>query len=376
MLKYFYIAPLLALLLGSLAYCAIALLAAWRYGKSGAARLAELPPVSVLRPLAGAEDNTEANLRTLFAQAYPAFEILLSVHEAGDPAGAIAQRVMADFPEVCARLIVAGTSPMPNAKVWSLRTLMPEARYEHVLMSDSDIALRPDCLVKVMSELATPGVALVTCPYRATAGPHFWPRVEALGLNTDFLAGMLTQRLLNGMDFAIGCTIATRKAELEAIGGLLHLQRFLAEDFAMGNLLHERGRGVVLSRSVIQHYIGNDRFLKNWCHRLRWARSTRRSRPLGYVGEIFTKPVALGLILCWAAPGMWHWFVAALAMRAAVAWSMAGCLLRDPLLARFWWLLPVEDVSSFVTWVMGFFGNEISWRGRRLVVARDGSFEA
>jgi len=86
--------------------------------------------------------------------------------------------------------------------------------------------------------------------------------------------------------------------------------------------------------------------------------------------------VALGLILCWAAPGMWHWFVAALAMRAAVAWSMAGCLLRDPLLARFWWLLPVEDVSSFVTWVMGFFGNEISWRGRRLVVARDGSFEA
>jgi len=142
---------------------------------------------------------------------------------------------------------------MPNAKVWSLRTLMPEARYEHVLMSDSDIALRPDCLVKVMSELATPGVALVTCPYRATAGPHFWPRVEALGLNTDFLAGMLTQRLLNGMDFAIGCTIATRKAELEAIGGLLHLQRFLAEDFAMGNLLHERGRGSFEKRDSALH---------------------------------------------------------------------------------------------------------------------------
>ena len=374
-LKYFYIAPLLALLTGSLVYCAIALVAVWRYRQSGVRRAGFLLPVSVLRPLAGAEDNTEANLRSVFAQAYPSFEVLLSVHEATDPAVAIARRLMADFPDVPARLIVAGASPMPNAKVWSLRALMPEARHEHIVMTDSDIRLEPDCLATVISELEQRNVGLVTCPYRAAGGPRFWSRVEALGLNTDFLAGMLTQRLLNGMDFAIGCTIATRKSELEVIGGLVHLQRYLAEDFVMGSLVHERGRTVVLSRSVIEHHIGNDGFVKSWRHRLRWARSTRRSRRLGYVGEIFTKPVALSLILWACAPEMWWAVVAAVLFRAAVAWATARAVLRDPLMARFWWMLPVEDVSSFATWVMGFFGKTILWRGRKLVVARDGSFE-
>ena len=297
------------------------------------------------------------------------------MHRADDPAIAVAHRVIADYPAVPARLIVAGVSPVPNAKVWSLRALMPETRHEHVVMTDSDIRLEPDCLATVISELEQPGVGLVTCPYRAAGGPRFWSRLEALGLNTDFLAGMLTQRFLNGMDFAIGCTIATRKAELEAIGGLPHLQRYLAEDFVMGNLVHERGRTVVLSRSVIEHHIGNDRFVKNWRHRLRWARSTRRSRRLGYVGEIFTKPVALGLILWIAAPSMWWGLAVAMAFRAAVAWSTAGMILRDPLIARYSWMLPVEDVASFLTWVLGFFGKTILWRGRRLLVARDGSFE-
>ena len=143
----------------------------------------------------------------------------------------------------------------------------------------------------------------------------------------------------------------------------------------MGNLMHDRGRTVILSRGVIEHHIGNDGFVKNWRHRLRWARSTRRSRRMGYFGEIFTKPVALGLILWIAAPSMWWGLAAAMVFRAAVAWSTAGMILRDPCIERYWWMLPVEDVASFVTWVLGFFGKTILWRGRRLVVARDGSLE-
>jgi ceramide glucosyltransferase len=375
----YYLAPLQALLTltltGSLVYCVIAMVAAWRYRCSGAPLLKAFPLVSVLRPLAGAEDNTETGLRSVFAQKYPEFEVLLSVHDETDPAVAVARRVMADFPHIPARLIVAGVSMRPNAKVWSLRALFPEARHEHVVMTDSDIRLEPDCLRVVFSELSQRGVGLVTCPYRAASGPSVWSRIEALGLNTDFLAGMLTQRLLNGMDFAIGCTLATRKAELEAIGGLEELQRYLAEDFMMGNLMHRKGRQVVLSRSVIDHHIGNDAFLKNWTHRLRWARSTRRSRRLGYAGEIFTKPVALALLLWIVAPGAWGFVPIALFFRAAVAWATAAEILNDPLIARWWWLLPVEDISSFVTWVLGFFGKTITWRGRKLVVARDGSFE-
>lgn len=327
----------------------------------------------MLRPLAGARDNTESNLRSIFTQAYPDFEVLLAVHEESDPAAAIARRVIADFPHIPARLIVSGVSPLPNAKVWSLRALLPEARHECVVMTDSDIRHAPDCLQTLMSELDRS--ALVTCPYRAVGGERFWPRLEALGLNTDFLAGMLTQRMLNGMDFAIGCTIATRRAELAAIGGLERLQRYLAEDFMMGNLVHAAGRKVVLSRSVIEHHIGNEGFLSTFKHRLRWARSTRRSRPMGYIGELFTKPLAIALILVAFAPKLWFLLLPTLLLRSAVAWFTAVRILRDPAIARWWWLLPLEDIAGFCTWALGFFGKHILWRGRRLVLLRDGTLE-
>jgi ceramide glucosyltransferase len=375
LLKYILIAPLLALLTGSLVYCILAMGGALQYLLSGTRRLTQYPAVSVLRPLAGAQDNTEANLRSVFSQCYSGFEVLLGIHEESDPAAVIARRVMAGFPKISARLIVTGVSPLPNAKVWSLRALLAEARFENVVMTDSDIWLAPNCLETVIAELAGRNVALVTCPYRAAGGSRFWPRLEAIGLNTDFLAGMLTQRMLNGMDFAVGCTIATRKTELSAIGGLEFLQRYLAEDFMMGNLMRRNGREVVLSRSVIEHHIGNDRFLDNWKHRLRWARSTRRSRPLGYIGEIFTKPVALALLTVAVQPALWPLLIPTVLLRGGVAWFTAFRILRDPGIRRRWWLLPVEDVAGFITWVLGFFGKRILWRGRWLVVARDGSFE-
>jgi ceramide glucosyltransferase len=367
--------PLMALLAGSSVYCVLAMIAAARYLRSAAPLLRDWPPVSVLRPLFGAQDNTEANLRSIFEQRYPDFEVLLSIHEESDPAAEIARRVMAAYPRIPARLIVAGPSPFPNAKVWSLRALLPEARHETVVMTDSDVRIGPDGFRTMTAELGQTGVALVTCPYRAAGGPRFWSRMEALGLNTEFLGGILTARMLNGVDFAIGCTLATRRAELAAIGGLENLQRYLAEDFMMGSLVRRSGKTVVLSRCIIEHHIGNDGFLKNWKHRLRWARSTRRSRRIGYVSELFTKTTALAVILLIVAPGAWGFALLALLLRAGAQWATGIRVLGDPLIARYWWLLPIEDIASFVTWVLGFFGKTIVWRGRKLVLARDGSFE-
>jgi ceramide glucosyltransferase len=365
----------MALLSGSIVYCVLTVLAAARYLHSGARRPDRFPPISVLRPLAGAEDNTEANLRSLFEQRYPASEILLAVHDEADPATAIARRVMAAYPHIPSRLIIAGDSPFPNAKVWSLRAMLAEASHETIVMSDSDIRIAPDGFATIVSELCQPNVGLVTCPYRATGGPRFWSKVEALGLNTEFIGGMLTARMLGGMDFAIGCTIATRRADLEAIGGLEHLQSYLAEDFQMGSLTHQLGKTVVLSRCIIEHHIGNDGFIENWKHRLRWARSTRRSRRIGYLGELFTKTTALAIILWLVAPTAWRFALLALIFRAAAQWATAIWVLDDPLVADNWWLLPLEDIASFITWVLGFFGKTIVWRGRKLILARDGSFE-
>lgn len=333
-------------------------------------------PISILRPLAGAEDNTEANLRSLFDQDYGTFEVLLSVHEATDPAAAIARKVMTEFPAVSSKLLVVGSSQIPNAKVWSLRALMPTAQHETIVMSDSDIRLEKNCVSVLAAELAGDGVALVTCPYRAVGGWSIWSQMEALGLNTEFLAGMLTARMLGGMDYAIGCTIATRKTDLDSIGGWGLLQQYLAEDFAMGNLLHRAGRTVVLSRAIIEHHIGGNGFLRNWKHRLRWARSTRRSRGWAYAGELFTKTTAIGLMLLAVNPRAWGFVLIGLVLRISNAWFMGYWILEDPALKKRWYLLPLEDVASFITWCLGFFGKTITWRGRELVVGADGKFAA
>ena len=370
----FLVSLLLVLLLGSIVYCILAMTGAAAWLAKRTAELPEFPPVSVLRPMAGVEDNTEPNLRSIFEQRYPAFEVLMAVHEESDPAVPVAKRVMADYPNIPAQLIIAGPSPFPNAKVWSLRALLPHAQNEIFVMSDSDILIAPEGLRTVISELSRPRVALVSCPYRAV-GRGFWSKLEAIGLNTEFIAGILTARLLSGMDFAVGCTIATRKTELEAIGGLEYLQRYLAEDFMMGRLMRQRGRKIMLSRCIIEHHIGNGGFRRSWRHRLRWARSTRRSRRVGYWGELFTKNTAIALILLAVAPGAWGFALIALVFRAGMDAMMGLWVLNDPLMARYWWLLPIEEILSFIAWVLGFFGKTLTWRGRKLVVARDGSFE-
>jgi ceramide glucosyltransferase len=197
--------------------------------------------------------------------------------------------------------------------------------------------------------------------------------MEALGLNVDFISGMLTARMLIGMDYAIGCTIATRRSDIDAIGGLREVQSYLSEDFIIGNRMHASGRTVILSRAVIEHYIGNDSMLVSWRHRLRWARGSRRSRPWGYAGEVFTKPGVLAVAL-WALAPDWAPLAGfALAMRLALAWTAAVGVLADKDIRRRWWLLPAEDVASFATWAVGFFGNKMIWRGHKLVIRRDGT---
>jgi ceramide glucosyltransferase len=374
-LKFIWLAPLIGLVVGSIVYCVIAIAAATAYRKSGAIRLKEFPPVSVVRPMAGDRDNTEAGLRTVFEQDYPNFEIILAAASPDDASVPIARRLMAEHPERLCWLIFTGDSPHPNRKVWQLRALWNEAGHDTIVMADSDIRWAPDCLKIVVSELAQDGVGLVTCPYRAISGPSLWSRLEALGLNVDFICGMLTARMLNGMDYAIGCTMATRPSDIEAIGGLQQVQQFLCEDFVIGNRMHGIGRTVILSRAVIEHYIGNDSLRNTWSHRLRWARGSRRSRPWGYIGEVFTRPTVPALTLWILAPGWGALAAFALAMRLVLAWIAAVRVLGETDMRRRWWLLPVEDVSAFAVWVLGFFGNRLIWRGHELVIGRDGTIE-
>ncbi len=365
-------AGLACILAGSLVYCVLVLLGVRGYLSQENTAPAEATPISVLKPLAGDDLGLEENLRSFFSQDYADFEILLAVRSADDAAVPIVKRLQAEFPAIRSRLIVTGEPPYPNAKVFSLDRMLAESAHDVVVMSDSDIRVDGEFLQGVAAEFSNPGIAVATCPYLGIGGPSIWSRLEAEGMNTEFLGGLMVARMIEGVRFAVGPTIIARKPVLEAIGGFDRLKGYLAEDFMLGKLAAESGFGVILSRNVVEHRIGSENWLSNATHRIRWARSTRRSRPAGYVGQLFTNPLPIAFLMVAVQPPLWPVLIPAILLRGAAAWSTSQTILGK---APNWGLLLVQDLLSFVFWIAGFFGNTVTWRGRRYYVRADGTFQ-
>jgi ceramide glucosyltransferase len=376
------IVVLVLIIAGGIIFYAMVIAAAWRFrherSSSAAGSMPGRPcPISVLKPLSGFEPELEGNLRTFFQLRYPEFELLFAVREESDPAIAVVRGLQNQFPDVAAALVITGEPPaeFPNAKVYSLMRMAQRARYPLFVISDSDIRADARYLDGIAADFVDERAGVSTCPYRAAPGKSFWSLLEALGMNSEFWGGVLVARMLGGMDFAIGPTMAIRRSCLERIGGFERVREYLAEDFVLGRLARECGFQVVLSRHVVEHRIGAQDFAENFRHRLRWYRSTRRSRPLGYVGQLFTNPLPLALLLPVLAGGAgWAWgLLATCAVLRFGALLAAGAgVLRDRLTLRFAWLAPLQDLASFVVWCAAFFGNTIVWRGRRYKLLSDG----
>jgi len=362
----------LAVFCGSVVYCILQIVAALRYLGVRPPTLRATEPISILKPLAGLDLDLESNLRTFFEQDYPLFEILFAVRAESDSAVQVVSRLQKEYSKIPSRLVITGEPPYPNAKVFSLERMMAAAANDLIAMSDSDIRVTPDLLRTAAAEFQDASLGVATCPYRAVPGRSFWSRLEATGMNTDFWGGALVARMLEGMRFAVGPTIVARRRVLQAIGGFARLKDYLAEDFVMGQFAADAGHGVILSSYVIEHHIGSATFSENMAHRVRWSRSTRRSRPAGYIGQLFTMPLPLALMVCAFSPTWWPVLPVALAVRAVAAYMVSVRVLRARLN---WALLPIEDLIGFFFWMAGFFGNTISWRGRRYRLFADGRFE-
>jgi len=363
---------LFLVLCGTVVYSLLQVLAALRYLATRPPALLAAEPISILKPLAGLDLNLESNLRTFFEQDYPAFEILFAVRSEADPAVKVVTRLQRQYPSVPSRLVITGEPPYPNAKVFSLDRMLDAAAHDLVVMSDSDIRVTNDLLRTIAAEFQDTHLGVATCPYCAVAGPSLWSRLEAIGMNTDFWGSALVARMLEGMQFAVGPTIAARRTVLQSIGGFERLKDYLAEDFVLGKFAADAGHGVILSSFVVEHHIGSATFRQNVEHRLRWNRSTRRSRPAGYFGQLFTMPLPLALLVVAASPGWWPVLPIVGIVRAAAAYMISSRVLRAKIN---WLLLPVEDMLGFCFWIAGFFGNTISWRGRRYRLFSDGRFE-
>ncbi len=352
----------LGLVTGSCVFCALVVRAAKLWRQQPAGRLEE--PVSILKPLRGIDLGLKENLRSFFHLDYPRFELVFAIQDPSDPAYALCQELIAHHPHVDARVVLTGRPDWDNAKVWQMAQAWDSLQYDLVVISDSDIRVPRDFLQHL-----EPWLDVGTCPYRAVGGPSLWSSLEAVGMNTEFLAGLLVARMLEGVRFAVGPTMFLRKQVIPRVGGWQDLSGFLAEDFVIGNRAADRGLRVGLSRQIVEHRIGSEDRETNFRHRLRWYRSTRRSRPAGYVGQLFTMPLPLILILITLRPDWWWIGSLAFGFRLAAATSTAN-LVRAPFFPG----LVVQDLLSFLFWVLGFFGRRIEWRGRHYELHADGRF--
>lgn len=327
------------------------------------------PPVSILKPLKGFDRDMYAGFVSHCRQQYAGeYEVLFGVSSLEDPAVAAVQQLQAEFPEVAIRLVVTPEVLGTNGKVSNLAQMLPQARYGHVLINDSDIRVSPQYLAHVMALFQDPKVGMVTALYRGRSHGTVWSKMEALGISTDFAAGVLTARKIEGgIRFGLGSTLAMSRTALDAIGGLAPLAEYLADDYELGARIAAKGFHVELCDEVVETTVPAYGFRPFWEHQLRWARGMRDARKGGYAGVVFTFGLPWALLNV-VASGADLFSIALLSLvfaaRVMLALAVGVGVLRDLEVLRDLWLLPLRDALALCVWAWSYAGNTVVWRGQ------------
>jgi len=328
-----------------------------------------LPPISILKPLKGTDPEIYESFRSHCLQDYPAYEIIFGVSDPNDPAIESVKALQREFPDRRIQLLVSPKILGANVKVSNLAQMLVEARYNHLIVNDSDIRVEPVYLRRVTAPLADSRIGMVTCLYRGMAGPTLGSRLEGLGISTDFCPSVLAARQLEGgIRFGLGSTLAFRRTELEKIGGFTSFVDYLADDYELGKRIAELGVAVKLSDVVVETYLPSYRLREFFAHQLRWARGVRDARAGGYLGLVFTFGLLWSLLALAASRGaLWAWsaFAVTMFLRFAVALVVGQGVLRDRQILKHAWLIPLRDLVATAIWFASLGGHTVTWRGDR-----------
>jgi len=340
---------------------------AWRQ-RVAAKAVASLPSVSLLKPVHGLEARLKENLESFFQQDYPDYEILFAADSEDNEALAVVRGICARYPQIRTQLVVTGPPQWPNPPAYSFHHMAELAKHDILVTSDSDVEVQPNYLREVVAPLLAAQVGMLTCVYRGKSVGGFWSAVHAIGMSVEMTAGVVTANLLEGMKFGLGPTIVVRKDALKKIGGYRVLGEYFANDFMIGNLIEKAGYRVVLSGHVIDHVISPLTLQRVWENELRWAKSTRWSRPWGHLGSglIFAVPYGILGLLAGAASGrVWlgvALFCIAIANRMIESWVIGWGVTRDPVARNAPWLYLIRDLLGFFVWCASYVGQRTVWR--------------
>jgi ceramide glucosyltransferase len=330
------------------------------------------PPVSLLKPVRGVDFASYENFKSFCVLNYREYEILFCVNEMDDSAVPLIERLKREFPNRRIEVFAGAEQIGTNRKVNNLVLLAEKARYEHLVQSDGDVRVGPEYLREVTAPFLDTSVGVVSCFYRGVAERNFWAELEAVGAASDFFPGALVANLPGRVTFALGASVATTKTWLARIGGYEALADLLADDYEIGNRVHKAGGKVLLSREAVWTMYPTQSWQGFWEHQVRWARTVRLVRPASFLGLIFTHGLPLAVLGMIAAPsaGIAMALLATyLILRLAVAWLVGVWGLKDEVLARKLWLVPVRDAIHFVVWLAGFTSNRVKWGGSEFEIS-------
>jgi ceramide glucosyltransferase len=366
-----------ASLVAAASYVVLAVVAvlAWQLRRRARGALST-PPVSVLKPLCGAEPGLYEHLRSFCEQDYPQYEIVYGVREADDPACAVVERLIAEFPHLPMKLVVDPQLHGSNRKVSNLINMLPYAHHEALVMADSDAFVGRDYLGVVTAPLRDEKVGLVTCLYRGVPTPGIWSRLGAMYINEWYIPSVLITQLFGYQGYVSGQTLCVRRSVLRSIGGLEVLVDQLAEDYRMGELVRGLNLRIVLSPYLLSGEHHEPDLSSMTRHELRWMRTIRVLRPRSFVGifATFSLPLAFIGIIFASSAGV-----------SLVAWSLFAVILVSRFTLHFvprirgqrsllsdLWLLPLRDLLLCWVWCRSFFSSRVNWRGNEFDVDANG----
>ena len=368
----------LAALAVAAAYSILALLAVVVWQRRGAPTSpVDLPPVTVLKPLCGAEPRLYENLRSFCEQSYPEFQLVFGVHDAADPALGVVQRLQAEFPSLPIDVVVDAKEHGANPKVSNLLNMLERARHDVLAMADSDTFVAPDYLAAVTAPLLDHEVGLVTCVFWDEPTEQIWSRLGAMYVNEWYMPAVLLAWLFGHRGYASGQTLCLRRATLRAIGGLEAIANHLAEDNRLGELIREHGQRIVLSHYLLRTTRHEPSLACLADHELRWMRTLQVLRPRSFrlLFLTFSPPLTLLGAACAAsvptvAPTAGTLLLAVLAARLALYFVHRRG--DERILFADLWLLPARDLLILWVWCRSFFASRLTWRGSEFEVGADG----
>jgi len=360
-------------------YSILCLLAVWRFRTqprcSPGYSFSKWPGVTILKPVRGLEKNQEQNLRSACLQDYPEFQVVFSVQDPDDPALPLLKKIGQAFGSKRVSVVIGNRRVGPNGKINNLLGALPYAQYDTLVISDSDVHLKPDYLKAIIAPLADPNVGCVCTLYKATHADRWFEKMELLTLNADFVPSVIFASVTGASKFCLGSSVALRCSSLKEIGGFETLADYLTEDYEMGRRLWTSGKRVAVVPYFVETVVDLEKASRWWNHQVCWDQKTRAAQPAGFFATLLIRSVPFALLFAasrLADAGGLLVLGGVMGLRLATAAVILGWGLQDREGLRNLALLPLRDLTSIISWLLAFTKKTVSWRGAELMLGHDG----